>query len=104
VLWPETELDGVEQLVPGGRGEDGPSPRAGKVEGAVEVYDLESWGLFSGEGRLHLWRLVGEWISPFGGEFSQSFAFDHLGGFEGDLEGLKLHVPLCHPSGDISVA
>jgi hypothetical protein len=40
----------------------------------------------------------------FGGELSQSFALDHLGGFEGDLEGLKLHGPLCHPFGDIWVA
>jgi hypothetical protein len=40
----------------------------------------------------------------FSGELSQSFALDHLGSFEGDLEGLKLHGPLYHPSGDIWVA
>jgi hypothetical protein len=51
-----------------GRGEDGPSPHAGKVEGAVEVHDPKTWGFLSWKCRLHLWRLVGEWISPFGGE------------------------------------
>jgi hypothetical protein len=39
VLWLETELNGVVELVPGWRGEDGPSPRAGKVEGTVKVHD-----------------------------------------------------------------
>jgi hypothetical protein len=48
--------------------------------------------------------LVSEWISPFGGELSQSFALDHLGGFEGDLEELKLHGPFCHSPSDIGIA
>jgi hypothetical protein len=38
------------------------------------------------------------------GKLSQSFALDYLGGFEGDLEGLKLHDPFCHPPGDIGIA
>jgi hypothetical protein len=47
VLWFKAELDGVEELVARGRGEDGPSPRTRKVEGAVEVRDLEARGFFS---------------------------------------------------------
>jgi hypothetical protein len=40
----KAELDGVEELVPRGRGENGSSPRAGKVQDAVEVHDPEAWG------------------------------------------------------------
>jgi hypothetical protein len=47
VLWFKIELDGVEELVPRGRGEDSAIPRAREVEGAVEVHDLEAWGFFS---------------------------------------------------------
>jgi hypothetical protein len=36
VFWLETKLNGVEELVPRWRGEDAPSPRAGKVEGTIE--------------------------------------------------------------------
>jgi hypothetical protein len=54
--------------------------------------------------QLHLWRLVGEWINPFGSELSQSLALDYLSSFEGDLEGLKLHGPFCYPPGNIGIA
>jgi hypothetical protein len=33
----EAELDGVAELIPEERGEDGPSPRAWEVERTVEV-------------------------------------------------------------------
>jgi hypothetical protein len=70
VLWLETELNGVVELVSTWRGEDGPSSYAGKVKGAVEVHDQKTWGLLTRKHRLHLRRLFGEWISPFSGEFS----------------------------------
>jgi hypothetical protein len=47
VLRLKAELDGVEELVPKGRGKDSASPHAGKVEGTVEVHDPEAWGLLS---------------------------------------------------------
>jgi hypothetical protein len=46
VLWFKAELDGVEELVPRGRGKDSASSRAGEVEGTVEVHDPEAWGFF----------------------------------------------------------
>jgi hypothetical protein len=30
------------------------------------VHDPETWGLHSGKRRLHLERLIDEWISPLG--------------------------------------
>jgi hypothetical protein len=42
------------------------------------VHDPKTWGLLSGKHRFHLRRLVGEWISPFSGQLSQSFALDYL--------------------------
>jgi hypothetical protein len=39
VIWFEAELDGVAELVCGWRGENGPSPRVGEVEGTIEVQD-----------------------------------------------------------------
>jgi hypothetical protein len=47
MLWFKAELDGIEELVPRGRGKNGSSPRAGKVEGTVEVHDPEARGLLS---------------------------------------------------------
>jgi hypothetical protein len=47
VLWFKAELDGVEEPVPKWRGKDSASPRAGEVEGAIEVHDPEAWGFFS---------------------------------------------------------
>jgi hypothetical protein len=70
VLLLETKLNGIEELVPRWRGEDGPSPCTGKVEGTVEVHDPEIWGLLSLKRRFHLGRLIDEWISPLGGELS----------------------------------
>jgi hypothetical protein len=46
----------------------GPSPRVGKVEGAVKVHDPRTWGLLSRKRWFHLWRLVGKWISLFNGK------------------------------------
>jgi hypothetical protein len=104
VLWLETELDSVAELVLGWRGENGPNPRAGKVEGTIEVHDPETRGLLSRKRRFHLGGLIGEWISPLSGELRKSFALDYLGGFEGDLELLEFHGPFCHPPPDIWVA
>jgi hypothetical protein len=47
VLWLKAKLDGIEELIPRGRGKDSASPRAVKVECAVEVHDPEAWGFFS---------------------------------------------------------
>jgi hypothetical protein len=47
MLWLKAELDGVLELVPRGRGKNGSSPCTGKVEGAIEVHDLEARGLLS---------------------------------------------------------
>jgi hypothetical protein len=104
VLRLEIELDSVAEFVPRWRGENSPSPRAGKVEGTVEVQDLETWGLLSRKHGFHLGGLIGEWISPLSSELSKSLALDDLGSFEGNLEWLKLHSPICHPPGDIGVA
>jgi hypothetical protein len=70
LLWFEAELDGIAKLVPGWRGENGPSPRAGEVEGTIKVQDLETWGLLFRKRGLHLWRLIDECISPLSSELS----------------------------------
>jgi hypothetical protein len=68
VLWLETKLNGIVELVPRWRGESGPSPRARKVEGTIKVHDPGTWGLLSRKHRFHLRGLIGEGIGPLGGE------------------------------------
>jgi hypothetical protein len=68
VLWLKTELNSIVELVPGWRGENGPSPRVRKVEGTIEVHDPETWGLLSRKRRFHLEGFISEWISLVSGE------------------------------------